>query len=117
MSDTIKMLASILRRAQGTIDAETGKEIDVGYEVTHLKDEFMRLRAENEALVSQCENLADENKMLEADNAALRGLLAEARKDVVTELEQLEIYEPKSAEEKTQRDLLFRIDAAPGGKR
>jgi len=114
MSDAIKMLASIMLEAQGTIDAETGEAIDVGYEVMQLKDEFNRLRAENEALRDEIQRYPDSDWKVLHDAAKLvveirdlqikklRGLLAEAR------------YRIRHHPEITDghRELLARIDAA-----
>lgn len=48
-------LAAILRKAQGRIDAETGKAIDVGYECAKLREQFDALWAEVERLRADAE--------------------------------------------------------------
>lgn len=49
-------LAAILRKAQGRIDAETDKEIDVGYECAKLREQFDALWAEVEQLRRMAED-------------------------------------------------------------
>lgn len=46
MADYCKHLASILRKAQGVIDAETNQPIDVGEECAALRQECDALRAQ-----------------------------------------------------------------------
>ena len=46
----VKPLARILRKAQGRIDAETGKAIHIGDEVQRLRNICDRLRVDSETL-------------------------------------------------------------------
>ena len=67
-------LAAILRKAQGRIDAETGKAIDVGYECAKLREQFDALWAEVERLREREAGLLEQHSR---DSAELRRVCAE----------------------------------------
>ena len=56
----VKHLAEVLRKAQGRTDAETGQQIDVGYEVAQLSAEIRRLREIEKKAISATTCLASQ---------------------------------------------------------
>lgn len=76
MADYCKHLASILRKAQGVIDAETNQPIDVGEECVALRQECDALRAQLAARDEEVGRLREAAQALESE---VRGVVPDIK--------------------------------------
>jgi hypothetical protein len=76
--NTINWLATILAKAQGVLNTETGDTVDIGLECANIRREYDRLKLENDTL-------AGENASLSRECDRLAGLLISATSPTIRE--------------------------------